>query len=250
MQPLLLNQKGFLKKNDPRSNLLFFAFFVLIVISKDPQQIDVFIGLTFLLFIGISLSEFSFQFYTNCILSVYPMIFFVSFLLPFSDPELSGKILATISDIHIYQSGFNNFISMNIKMLLIYSSSLLLIKNTDRPGLLRLMEKYKMPFWVITIITFMHRLFYLLGNELERIRTAYNARYQHLTYFKRLKILSGMSIVYLTRIVDRNDRTYLAMNSKGFSGKVVLEKNLNWTTRDTYFTAGFLTYFGILLYVL
>jgi cobalt/nickel transport system permease protein len=219
-----------------------------IVLFQNSFELKIFGSLFFILFVLIQFSGSSLSYYAARILTTYPMIFFVTFLLPFTDPAQSGDIIVSFFRKKIYQSGLDSFIVINLKMLLIFAASLLVIKTSDTFRLLKSLERLKLPLWIISVLTYMHRLFYLLSAEQNRMQMAFTARYRYLPFLKRIKVLSGITIVYLTRIVERSDRTYLAMLSKGFNGKMPNGKNLSWKVSDSLFCIGFIIYFGLMLY--
>jgi cobalt/nickel transport system permease protein len=177
------------------------------------------------------------------------MIFFATILLPFADTTKTSEVLTSIIGTKIYQSGLNSFFLINIKMLLVFASSMLVIRICGTFRLFKSLESLKFPVWIISILLYMRHLFYLLSIEQSRIHAAFSARYRYLPIFKRIKLLKGIVIIYLTRTLERSDRIYLAMLSKGFSGKIPNTIKTPWRISDSLFCCGFIIYFGLILYV-
>lgn len=244
-----MQNKNTLYKIDPRVHVVFGMVFVISVLIHSPFNYGILTGLLLVLAVYVYIGSFPAALLVKRVLSIYPMTFFVSFLMPFTDITNSGNIIASILGFKIYRSGLDNFLVINLKMILIYSVSLLVTRATGIFRFLKSLEILKIPSWIISILTYMHRLFYLLKAEMSRMQLAFSSRYYYLPQHKRLKMLSGIVIVYLTRIVERSDRTYLAMVSKGFTGKMPNGKNIRWTIRDSFLSVGFVTYFGFLFYV-
>lgn len=237
------------EKLDPRVHLFFWILFIAAVLMHNPFKVEILSGLLLILTVYYYFSDMRLQKFLRRIITIYPMIFFVSVLLPFTDIAHSAETVVTVWNIKIYSSGLENFVTINIKMVLIYSVTLLVSRSAGIFRFLKSLEILKLPGWIIAILTYMHQLFFLLKAEMSRIQTAFSSRYNYLPFFKRVKIISGIMIVYLTRIIERSDRTYLAMISKGFNGKMPNGKNIRWTWRDSVFSAMAAAYFGLLFYV-
>jgi len=238
----------FIKELDPRALLLFYVLFIAIVLIQNPLKQKIIVGVFTLIFLLMLFSGYPLSQYIKRLLAIYPMIFFVTIMLPLTDTSNTGEIFISILGTKIYKTGLDSFIILNIKMLFIFALSLLITKICGTFRLLKSLESLNFPVWIISILLYMRHLFYLLSSEQSRIQTAFHARYRYLPIIKRINVLRGISIVFLTRTIERSDRIYTAMLSKGFSGKIPNTIKTNWRISDTLFSCGFVLYFWVILY--
>jgi cobalt/nickel transport system permease protein len=182
------------------------------------------------------------------LLKVYPMIFFISFLIPFF-PSNNDSVYH-FGMIRIYQSGLDKFISINIKSILSIFMSIILTTTTSFDMLLKGMERLFIPKIFILILSFMYRFIFLLIDEIERMFTAYKSRYIKLPFWSRLNILSQQIVVLFIRTYERGERVYQAMDARGFSGKIYTLNNLSWKSLDNLLLLFFLLMIFLPLFIL
>jgi len=96
------------------------------------------------------------------------------------------------------------------------------VGSTPYPQLLQAFQKLRMPGWILAILMYMFRLIFLMEEESLRLKRAIRARSGKLSLNRKFKILSDFSVIYLARLMERSERNYQAMISRGFSGKVRL----------------------------
>ena len=222
---------------DPRSKIIFTILFIINVLMLQSGNFLQIVFAFTIIILMIFTSGHYFGFYLRKIVKIYPMILLTTFLLPFTNTvQLQGfddSILITIGQVSVYKFGLIRFIDFNLKAILILTSTLVLTTTTPYELLLKSMESIKLPPWLLAILTFLFRLIFLLSSELERMHLAYTSRHIYLSYLKKIKIYSQMFAVYFIRILERSDRTYQVMISRGFSGKIPISSELNWQIRDS-----------------
>ena len=113
--------------------------------------------------------------------------------------------------------------------------SITLTSTTDMSRLLKGIEKLRIPAITVSIVSFMYRYIFLLIDEVERMLMAFQSRYLKLHFFQRTKIFAQMLGMLFIRTYERGERIYLAMESRGFRGKVHIINELNWTNKDSAF---------------
>jgi len=230
---LKIKNDSFLVRLDPRSKIIFTALYVINVLIVSPPNLP---GLFLILLILISMifsSGNMVSFYVRKVLKLYPMIFFTTFLLPFSSIIINDRVLFNIGQISIYESGIFRFLDFNIKSILILTSTIILTSTTPYSLLLKCLENMKMPHWLISVLTILFRFIFLLSSEMERMQLAYKSRYIQMPYLKKIKNYGQMLAVYANRVIERNDRTFQAMISRGFSGEIHIMTVLTWKLNDS-----------------
>lgn len=243
------NNESFWAQLDPRSKILFTILLIFNVVILDLLNYLHLFFILLIIYLVILKSGYPVFFYGHKILKLYPMILLSTFLLPFSSFVNNDHILVSINQISIYESGLLRFVNFNIKAVLILSATMILTSTTNYRLLLKCFENMKMPYWLISILTILFRLIFLISAEMERMQLAYKSRFIKLSYFNKIKFYAQMIAVYCIRIIDRNDRTFQAMISRGFSGRIYIMSELTWNLKDSLvISAGFLFTLIIMLW--
>ncbi len=222
-----------LTRLDPRSKILFTFLYIFSVLMLKPDHISLFLLFVIILAVMIFFSGFPALYFIHKILRIYPMIFLITFLLPFNSDGIKQDVLFTVENISIYKSGLIRFIDFNLKYILIILSTLILTGSTPFNQLVKGLEFIKLPNWFLSVLFFMFRLIYHLAEEMEKMHIAYQSRYISLPYYIKIKTLAKMVGVYFIRIIERSERTYFTMISRGFSGQFPSISKLNWQLNDT-----------------
>jgi cobalt/nickel transport system permease protein len=148
----------------------------------------------------------------------------VIFTLP-GEPVISwqlGTRVVTISD-----AGLIRFASIFIRSWLSVQIAILLTAVTPFPDLMHALRHLRVPHILVSIISFMYRYLFVLADEAMRLLHAREAR------SARLEAKSGGSVTWhakvagsmvgqlLIRSLDRSDRVYQAMLSRGYDGRLL-----------------------------
>ncbi len=231
----------YLTRLDPRSKMLFTVFIITGVLLVDRFHFIYllsFIG--FLLFLTI-FSGKNFTYYIVYLLKIYPMIFLITFLLPFQSAAGQSDKLIVLKQFNIYKSGILNFTIINLKYIAIVLCTLLWTTTTPLDRIIKGFEILGIPDWFLSVMTFMMRMIYLLKDEIGKMHRAFQSRYISLPYFSKVKILAQMSGIYFVRVVGRSEQSYSSMISRGFTGRCPSSVKLNWQFQDSLLTfSGFL----------
>jgi cobalt/nickel transport system permease protein len=139
-----------------------------------------------------------------------------------------GRWQLTITD-----AGLVRFLTIMLKSWLSVLMALLLSATTTFPDILRAMRDIGVPKVLVAVISFMYRYIFVLGDEVLRLMRAREARMASGPNGQR----SGGSVVWRAQVVgrmagslfirslDRSDRVYNAMVSRGYAGE------LRWLSR-------------------
>ena len=216
---------------DPRLKIVVMLLFIFAVVITPYREMSDFLCYAGILFIIALVSRVSLFHYLSKLLKLYPMIFLITFLLPFF-PAINGAEYQ-IGFVKIYQSGLQKFALINIKSVLAILMSIVLTVTTDFSMLLKGVEKLRVPRLPIMVLSFMYRFIFLLIDETERMQMAYQSRYIKLPVLRRLQIFSQQIGVLFIRTYERGERVYQAMDSRGWSGEVRTLNDLHWRRTDT-----------------
>ncbi|GAB63333.1 MAG: cobalt ECF transporter T component CbiQ [Candidatus Jettenia sp.] len=108
---------------------------------------------------------------------------------------------------------------------------------------------FRIPDTVIELLSFMYRYIFLFLDEVATIWIAQKSRLGHASWKKTIQsfgILGGMLII---RAFERSERTYEAMQVRGYKGDGILMVNLSpWRKREYLFTTGILFLAPFLVY--
>ncbi|MEJ2543097.1 MAG: energy-coupling factor transporter transmembrane component T [Calditrichaceae bacterium] len=218
---------------DPRTKL-FSAFLIVLLGILVPSQY--YLGFAFIftwLFIIILFSHRSLGFYAKSILKIYPMIFFMTLPLPFHYSGSGNDILFSLNSITVFYSGLYNFFDLNLRSILIFTTSLVFVTETPIRAILKTLTILHVPKWIEAIVIYMQRFINIIGAEFHRMHLAFAARSFNMSLPAKIKAVAKMSGTYLSRLIDRSERSHLAMISRGFNGEIYTRYQVNFRIIDT-----------------
>lgn len=94
----------------------------------------------------------------------------------------------------------------------------LLSSTTPFPVLLRGFEQLRAPRLLVMIVAFMWRYLYVIGEEVTRMRIARQARGYAPRWIWQTKAVGQTIATLFIRSLERGERVYLAMTSRGYTG--------------------------------
>src|SRR4030043_419149 len=127
-----------------------------------------------------------------------------------------------------------SFFSIIIKFILTVSTALLLIAVTSFPGVCEALERLKLPKLFVIQLLFLYRYLFVLLDVSLRMLRAREAR----SFGKRgkeIKTFIRLISVLLVRSVERAERIYQAMLSRGFRGEIRVLKIHRLRLQDVFF---------------
>ncbi len=108
-----------------------------------------------------------------------------------------------------------------LKLTISVLAMVILGSTTPFPRLLRGFELLRAPRLIVVIVAFMWRYLHVLGKEISRMQTARVARGYSAGWFWQAAFSTGSLIATLfVRSLQRGERVYLAMLSRGYSGNM------------------------------
>ena len=135
-----------------------------------------------------------------------------------------GRLIISIS-----APGLERFISIALKSWISVQAAIILASSTPFPDLLAAMRAVRIPRLLVAIFGLMWRYLFVLVDEVLRLTRARAARSGHSdrtdvhpggNWTWRARITGGMAGNLFMRALERSDRIYMAMVSRGYDGEV------------------------------
>jgi cobalt/nickel transport system permease protein len=169
------------------------------------------------------------------ILAALPLLFTIPGE-PFISKQLSG-INITVS-----LEGLSRFLSIFIKSWLSIIVSIILVRTTQFSEILFGLRWLHMPRLLVVIIGLMWRYLFVFSEEAKRLINARDSRSSKIIGRKgggdlmwRSKISGSMAGSLFLRSIDRSERVFNAMVSRGFDNEIRLLKQENLRNNEIYF---------------
>ncbi|MBI4649893.1 cobalt ECF transporter T component CbiQ [Candidatus Desantisbacteria bacterium] len=220
----------FIHRIDPRAKLIVSLIFIITVISFPKYEISsLFIYFFFPIFL-IAMADLPAKVIIKRIFIVSPFALMIGIF----NPIIDRKVIITIYGLGI-TSGWISYFSIIIKFILTVSTGFILIATTSFPGICLALEKLKVPKVFVLQLMFIYRYIFVLGEEVVRTMRARELR----SFGKKgyeLSIAGNILGTLLLRTIDRSERIYQSMCSRGFTGNINLSKKINFTLTDLLYT--------------
>jgi cobalt/nickel transport system permease protein len=224
---------------DPRAKLIATFLFIVTVISFPKYEIA---GLfPFFLFpvLIFALGDIPVKFIMKKVLLVSSFAFFIGVFNPIIDREVVCSFLGIP-----VSGGWISFLSIMMKFLLTITSALLLIATTSFPGICYALQKLGMPEIFVSQLLFLYRYLFVLTQETMRIVRARDMR-SFGNKGKGMKTFIQIAGTLFLRTVERSERIYRAMLSRGFTGKLHATRLYRFSGGD----AAFLFLTAVMMYL-
>lgn len=224
---------------DPRAKVIATLLFLFTVISFSKYEI--FALLPFFLYpvLLMTLGEIPFMFVLKKVVLVSPFAIFIGIFNPLLD---SGQVFIfnglTIS------AGWLSFFSILVKFSLTVSTALLLVATTSFPGVCHAFRKLGFPSLFVSQLLFLYRYIFVLMEETMRIVRARDMR----SYGRRgtgIRVFVRLVGILFLRTVERAERVYYAMLSRGFQGDMPTLKRFHTKSSDLVFALSVIAFLFI-----
>ena len=208
----------FIHRLDPRTKVIATLAFVVTVVSFSKYAITGLIPFFLFPVLMFALGDIPVWFILRKVLVVSVFAVFVGMFNPLFD----NRIMYSFYGIQV-SGGWVSFLSIILKFLLTISAALLLIATTSFPGICHALRKLGVPELFICQLLFLYRYIFVLMEEAMRMVRAremrsFGARGQGLRTF-----VSLIGTLFL-RTIERAERIYQAMLSRGFTGTMHVAK--------------------------
>lgn len=137
--------------------------------------------------------------------------------------------------------GVARFASIAIKSWISVQAAILLAATTRFPDLLTAFKQLRVPKLFIAIIGLMWRYLFVISEEVTRMLRARASRsttapgvhaHQGGSLFWRARVTGGMAGSLFLRSLERSDRVYAAMLSRGYTGELVTTESTALSSSD------------------
>jgi cobalt/nickel transport system permease protein len=217
--------ESFLHRLDPRVKVVATVAFILSnALLPDGAWIAFGVSWFFLLFANwLSNLGIGFTFKRSLVALPFALI---AITVLFSIP---GKPLLTFHfllwDLIITDAGLLRFVSILIRSWLSVQMAILLVAVARFPDLIHAFEHLRVPMILTTIIAFLYRYLFVLGDEIFRLMRARESRSAAVpgqssggSVAWRAQVAGHMAGQLFLRSYERSDRVYNAMLARGFTG--------------------------------
>jgi cobalt/nickel transport system permease protein len=243
MQDLYLARQSLFHQMDARVKFIFVLVFVLLL-NLTPTRSWAAYGLfLFTLYLSVVFSRVGFGFLLKrsllalpFVLAALPMI--LSGPAPFAVLNLwSGAALRYSPE------GVLRFVSVLLKSWISVQAAILLTATTRFPDLLAALQQLRAPRLFVAIIGLMWRYLFVMGEEVTRMLRARASRSAWGMgavrtgggIIWRAKVTGGMAGSLFLRSIERSDRVYAAMLSRGYNGELPQSENEALGKQDRIF---------------
>jgi len=222
---------------DPRAKIVTSLALIVAAVSFERHQISALLPLLFFPVALGALGRIPAGVILRKLMLALPFVLFVGLFNPLLDRETALRLGGIgISD------GWLSFLSIMLRSALTLGTALVLLAVTGIPAIGAGLERLGAPRAFVVQLLFLYRYLFVLGEEALRLSRARAQR----SFDGRgtgLKATASLLGNLMLRTLDRAERIYAAMKSRGFNGEVRLRRTLRFTTTDLAFTAGWSGFF-------
>jgi cobalt/nickel transport system permease protein len=233
-------KQTFIHRINPGIKLVVTLVFILIVVSFSKYEIQRLIPyFAFPVFL-MSAGEIPAGVILKKIFVVSPFVLFAGMF----NPILDTAVVYTIWGIPV-SGGWISYASIIIKFIITISSALLLIATTSFPGICYALDRLRVPKVFVMQLLFIYRYLFVLAEEAMRIVRARNMR-AFGKHGRDIRTFINIIGTFLIRSIERSERIYHAICSRGFDGRINLLRDVRLKSTDIIFALTAVSAFIIL----
>jgi len=227
---------------DPRAKVVCTILFLFTVISFPKYEIAALIPFFLFPVLLTTLGDIPVNFLLKKVVIVSPFAIFIGIF----NPLLDTRTVAVIAGVPL-SAGWMSFITILIKFTLTISAALLLIATTSFPGICHALRRLGVPAIFVSQLLFLYRYLFVLMEEAMRLVRARDMR----SFGERgrgMKVVVRLIGTLFLRTVERAERIYSAMLSRGFNGDIPSVKKYRLRLTDVLYvltTIAFLAIFRL-----
>jgi len=216
---------------DPRAKLIATLLFVFTVISFSKYEVAALFPFFLFPVLLMTIGEIPLLFILKKVLLVSPFAVFIGIFNPLLD---TAQVLVPMG--FTISAGWFSFFSILLKFVLTISAALLLIATTPFPSVCHGLRSLGMPALFVSQLLFLYRYIFVLVEEAMRMVRArdmrsFGAKGTGIRIFVRI-----IGTLFL-RTLERAERIYSAMLSRGFRGDIPILKPSRIKAIDLVFVA-------------
>lgn len=241
-----------LHRMDPRAKAISVLFFIVVtVVMQNPLSLAMAI-----IFWGAALlvSRIPLGFVFRRIMWIIPFAGVLIIFFPFTTP---GEVIWSggfgFIKLEATRQGIDKAVMLFLRVLASMLPLITLISTTKFNDLMKALSDLKVPLVILNMVEFTIRYLYVTVDEQKRMRRARKSRAFEaagsMLHGHTIKTLAQMVGLMFIRAYERGDRVYIAMLSRGFSGKILTLSDYTISFKD-YLGAAFITVIAISLFII
>ncbi|MHB9098391.1 MAG: cobalt ECF transporter T component CbiQ [Syntrophales bacterium] len=231
-------QETWIHRLDPRAKVIATMLYLTTVISFPKYEVAALVPFFLFPVLLMTLGEIPVLFIVKKVLLVSPFAIFIGIFNPFLDTR-TAIVIAGVP----VSAGLLSFFAILLKFALTVSATLLLIATTSFPGVCHALRRLGFPSLFVSQLLFLYRYLFVLLEEAMRIIRARDMR----SFGRRgagMRVYARLVGILFLRTVDRAERIYDAMLSRGFRGDIPTLKRSGLAAADLAFVAVTIAFLG------
>lgn len=201
----------------PECKLAAVFLFVLVVVLTPREQFWAFGAFALVLVAVGALARVPLRFVLRRLVVEVPFVLFAVAL-----PFVARGDRVDVLGLSLSESGLLAAFNILAKATLGASATILLAATTDVRGLLRGLERLRLPRSFVAILSFMIRYADVIAAEMHRMKVARASRGYDPRNLLQARALAASAGALFLRAYERGERVYLAMVSRGWTGSLPL----------------------------
>lgn len=230
---------------DPRAKVLVVLVFTALVVSVPKYEVAALFPYAVLPFAMLAFGGIPFRFVAKHLLIVSPFVVFVAIFNPLYDTR---SVLVHVGERAFWvRGGLLSCANICGKFVLTVGALIAVVSTTRFSDLLHALAWFRLPRLFIMELSFLYRYLFLLVEQAMHMRRARDSRGVGAGRLRwRLKTTGGIIGSLFVRTLERGERIYAAMASRGFDGAVRTLHHLHMHPSDYAFLIGGLAFVAAL----
>ena len=232
-------KKTFVHGLDARTKLIVTLLFLFTVVSFSKYEITALLPFFLYPVLLLTLGDIPSGFILKKVALVSPFAIFIGIFNPILD-----STQVTVFNGFAVSAGWISFFSILLKFMLTVSTALLLVATTSFPGVCHASRQLGIPSLFVSQLLFLYRYIFVLMEETMRMVRARDMRSFN-RRGKGLRVFVRITGILFLRTVERAERVYYAMLSRGFQGDMPILKSAQIKPADIAFALSM----GVFLFI-
>ncbi|MBW6485844.1 MAG: cobalt ECF transporter T component CbiQ [Syntrophobacterales bacterium] len=230
---------SFVHRLDPRAKVIATILFLFTVVSFPKYEVAALAPFFLFPALLLTVGAIPVRFLLRKILIVSPFAFFIGIFNPLLDTQTAVVLFG-----FAVSAGWLSFLAILLKFALTVSAALLLIATTSFPGICHALRRLGVPALFVSQLLFLYRYLFVLMEEAMRIIRAREMR-SFGSHGAGMKMFVRLIGILFLRTVDRAERIYYAMLSRGFQGDIPTLKQSHIALSDLLFLSAMIASLGV-----
>jgi cobalt/nickel transport system permease protein len=174
------------------------------------------------------------------------IVILMTLLLPF---QPSDEVLFNLYGLKIYKSGLHLQFTILVRSSILLLALILINLSTPFTKQLSALRWFRIPVALINLLSYVYRFIFIFIDEIERLLICWQSRYIILSVKKRFYYLSNLIGALFIRAIERSEHIYIAMKSRGYSGRIFVVESPNIRIFDILFLSSVVLFFILMFWL-